>query len=136
MKLNGVCEHHDFGCLGAALSEDALHRKLTKLKAMGVNAIRSSHNPPAPELLAMCDTMGLIVMARPVEIEFAVNLHDDRSGEFYLLQIRPMVDNQMQLDEDLTLIPDSNCLIRSHNANNTAPQRIIQVQHKTFPCLS
>ena len=62
MKLNGVCEHHDFGCLGAALSEDALHRKLVKLKAMGVNAIRSSHNPPAPELMAMCDTMGLIVM--------------------------------------------------------------------------
>ena len=62
MKLNGVCEHHDFGCLGAALHEDALHRKLTKLKAMGVNAIRSSHNPPAPELLNMCDTMGFIVM--------------------------------------------------------------------------
>ena len=62
MKINGVCEHHDFGCLGAALHEDALHRKLTKLKAMGVNAIRSSHNPPAPELLAMCDTMGFIVM--------------------------------------------------------------------------
>ena len=61
-KLNGVCEHHDFGCLGAALNEDALHRKLTKLKAMGVNAIRSSHNPPAPELLNMCDTMGIIVM--------------------------------------------------------------------------
>ena len=61
-KLNGVCEHHDFGCLGAALNEDALHRKLSKLKAMGVNSIRSSHNPPAPELLSMCDTMGLIVM--------------------------------------------------------------------------
>ena len=61
-KLNGVCEHHDFGCLGAALNEDALHRKLTKLKAMGVNSIRSSHNPPTPELLNMCDTMGLIVM--------------------------------------------------------------------------
>ena len=62
MKLNGVCEHHDFGCLGAALHEDALHRKLVKLKEMGVNAVRSSHNPPAPELLNMCDTMGLIVM--------------------------------------------------------------------------
>ena len=61
-KLNGVCEHHDFGCLGAALNEDALHRKLLKLKEMGVNSIRSSHNPPAPELLNMCDTMGLIVM--------------------------------------------------------------------------
>ena len=61
-KLNGVCEHHDFGCLGAALNEDALHRKLSKLPAMGMNSIRSSHNPPAPELLNMCDTMGLIVM--------------------------------------------------------------------------
>ena len=61
-KINGVCEHHDFGCLGAALSEDALHRKLVKLKAMGVNAIRCSHNPPAPELLNMCDTMGFVVM--------------------------------------------------------------------------
>ena len=62
MKINGVCEHHDFGCLGVALNEDALHRKLTKLKAMGCNAIRTSHNPPAPELLNMCDTMGFIVM--------------------------------------------------------------------------
>ncbi len=62
MKLNGVCEHHDLGCLGAAFHEDAMHRKLTILKQMGVNAIRSSHNPPAPELLNMCDTMGFIVM--------------------------------------------------------------------------
>ncbi len=62
MKINGVCEHHDFGCLGAVVNEDAMHRKLSRLKAMGVNAIRSSHNPPAPELLNMCDTMGLIVM--------------------------------------------------------------------------
>ena len=62
MKLNGVCEHHDLGCLGAAFVEDAMHRKLQILKNMGVNAIRCSHNPPAPQLLNMCDTMGLIVM--------------------------------------------------------------------------
>ena len=62
LKINGVCEHHDFGCLGAALNEDAMHRKLTILRNMGVNAIRSSHNPPAPELLNMCDSMGLLVM--------------------------------------------------------------------------
>ena len=62
MKINGVCEHHDFGCLGAALSEAAMHRKLTILRDMGVNAIRSSHNPPAPELLNMCDSMGFLVM--------------------------------------------------------------------------
>ena len=62
IKINGVCMHHDLGCLGAALNEDALHRQLLKLKQMGCNAIRCSHNPPAPELLAMCDTMGFIVM--------------------------------------------------------------------------
>lgn len=62
MKLNGVCEHHDFGCLGAALNEDAMHRKLVILRGMGVNAIRCSHNPPAPELLNMCDSMGFLVM--------------------------------------------------------------------------
>ncbi len=62
MKINGVCQHHDFGCLGAALSEDALYRQLRMLKDMGANAVRCSHNPPAPELLQMCDTMGLIVM--------------------------------------------------------------------------
>lgn len=62
MKINGVCDHHDLGCLGAALNEDALYRQLAMLKEMGVNAMRCSHNPPAPELLNMCDTMGLIVM--------------------------------------------------------------------------
>ena len=62
IKINGVCQHHDLGCLGAALNEDALHRQLLKLKQMGCNAIRCSHNPPAPELLVMCDTMGFIVM--------------------------------------------------------------------------
>ncbi len=62
LKINGVCEHHDLGCLGAAINEDALHRKLTILRDMGVNAIRCSHNPPAPELLNMCDSMGFVVM--------------------------------------------------------------------------
>ncbi|MDO4160022.1 MAG: glycoside hydrolase family 2 TIM barrel-domain containing protein [Prevotellaceae bacterium] len=62
MKINGVCQHHDLGSLGAALNEDALYRQLRMLKEMGCNAIRCSHNPPAPELLNMCDTMGLIVM--------------------------------------------------------------------------
>jgi len=55
-------------------------------------------------------------MRRPVEIELAAQLHPDRTGEFYLLQIRPMVDNKMQMDEDLTLIPDEHALVRSHNA--------------------
>ena len=68
MKINGVCQHHDLGCLGAAINEDALHRQLRILKEMGTNAIRCSHNPPAPELLAMCDTMGFIVMAESFDM--------------------------------------------------------------------
>ena len=71
---------------------------------------------PLPELLQKVLKYGQIEMGRPVEIEFAVNLHEDKTGEFYLLQIRPMVDNQMQLDEDLTQVSDNDCLIRSHNA--------------------
>ena len=71
---------------------------------------------PLPELLQKVLYYGQKEMARPVEIEFAINLKDNRSGEFYLLQIRPMVDNQMQLDEDLTSIADEACLLRSHNA--------------------
>ncbi|MBR5403965.1 MAG: DUF4982 domain-containing protein [Bacteroidales bacterium] len=60
--LKGVCLHHDAGALGAAWNEDAWQRRLIMLKDMGCNAIRMSHNPPAPELLDMCDRMGFLVM--------------------------------------------------------------------------
>ncbi|MEG8946488.1 beta-galactosidase GalB [Rosettibacter firmus] len=62
VKIKGVCNHHDLGCLGAAINERAIERQLEIMKAMGVNAIRTSHNPPAPELLNLCDKMGFIVM--------------------------------------------------------------------------
>jgi hypothetical protein len=55
-------------------------------------------------------------MKRPVEIEFACNLNEDRTGEFYLLQIRPIVDSKQMLDEDVAAIPDDQCLLRSHNS--------------------
>ena len=62
MKINGVCMHHDLGCLGAAVNVRAIERQLEILKEMGCNGIRCSHNPPAPELLDLCDRMGFIVM--------------------------------------------------------------------------
>lgn len=71
---------------------------------------------PLPELLRLVLAYGQEDMRRAVEIEFAVKLNKDRTGTFYLLQIRPMVDNKMVLDEDLVSIPDENVLIRSHNA--------------------
>jgi len=61
MKIKGVCIHHDAGCLGAAVPDKVLERRLRILKEIGVNAIRTSHNPPAPELLDLCDRLGLLV---------------------------------------------------------------------------
>jgi beta-galactosidase len=62
VQLRGVCNHHDLGALGAAINTRALERQLEILQAMGCNAIRTSHNPPAPELLELCDRMGFLVM--------------------------------------------------------------------------
>ncbi|MCD9185328.1 MAG: DUF4982 domain-containing protein [Pyrinomonadaceae bacterium] len=62
LYLQGVCNHHDLGALGSALNYRALERQLEIMKEMGVNAIRTSHNPPAPELLELADKMGFVVM--------------------------------------------------------------------------
>ena len=60
--LKGVCLHHDAGALGAVWNDDAWIRRFKMLKEMGCNAIRTSHNPPAPEFLDLCDRMGFLVM--------------------------------------------------------------------------
>lgn len=71
---------------------------------------------PLPELLKLSMHNGADSMRRPVEIEFACTLNDDRTGEFYLLQIRPIVDSKQVLDQDIMTIPDDKCLLRSHNS--------------------
>lgn len=67
IKFQGVCNHHDLGPLGAAVSKAALKRQLVILKDMGCNAIRTSHNMPAPELIELCDEMGFMVMVEPFD---------------------------------------------------------------------
>jgi beta-galactosidase len=62
LEIKGVCQHHDLGALGSAVNRRALQRQIEILKGMGCNAIRTSHNPPAPELLDLCDEMGMVVM--------------------------------------------------------------------------
>ena len=66
-KFKGVCNHHDLGPLGAAVNRSALRHQLELLKDMGVNAIRTSHNMPAPELVELCDEMGLMMMVEPFD---------------------------------------------------------------------
>ncbi len=62
VQLNGVCEHHDLGPLGAAFYERGFERKIEILRRMGCNSIRTSHNPPAPEVLDLCDRHGILVL--------------------------------------------------------------------------
>jgi len=62
VQIQGVCMHHDLGPIGAAVNKSAINRQLRILKEMGCNAIRTSHNPPSPEYLAACDSLGFIVM--------------------------------------------------------------------------
>ena len=71
---------------------------------------------PLPEILQMAMKYGAEAMRRPVEIEFACNLRPDKTGDFYLLQIRPIVDSKQMLDEDVAAVPDEACLLRSHNS--------------------
>lgn len=66
-KFKGVCNHHDLGPLGAAVNRSALRHQLEMLKDMGVNAIRTSHNMPAPELVELCDEMGIMMMIEPFD---------------------------------------------------------------------
>ena len=68
VKIRGVCNHHDLGSLGAAVNTRAIERQLEMLKEMGVNGIRTSHNPPAPELLELTDKMGFIVMDEAFDV--------------------------------------------------------------------
>lgn len=61
-KIRGVDLHHDLGALGAAVSADAIRRQMTIMKSMGVNAFRTSHNPPSPEMIEVCEELGIVMM--------------------------------------------------------------------------
>jgi beta-galactosidase len=77
LKLHGVCEHHDLGCLGAAFSKKAMRRKFRLLREMGVNAIRTSHNMPAPEVMDLADEMGFLVVNEAFDMwEYAKTQYD------------------------------------------------------------
>ena len=85
-------------------------------KVITFNGVLQHGVIPLPEILQMSMRYGVEAMRRPVEIEFACNIHADKTCDFYLLQIRPIVDAKEMLDEDVRAIPDVDCLLRSHNS--------------------
>jgi len=83
VEIRGVCNHHDLGALGAAINTRALERQLEILKEMGCNAIRTSHNPPAPELLDLCDRMGFLVEDEAFDVWKTPKKRGDYNKLFY-----------------------------------------------------
>ena len=96
VKINGVCNHHDLGALGAAINTRAIERQLQILKEMGCNGIRTSHNPPAPELLDLCDKMGFIVMDEAFDMWKKKKVAYDYSLDFPEWHERDLTDLVMR----------------------------------------
>lgn len=92
MQIQGVCNHHDLGCLGAVVNKTALRRQLQTMKDMGINGIRCSHNPPAPELLDLCDEMGFIVMDEAFDMWRKKKTQHDYARYFNKWHERDLVD--------------------------------------------
>ncbi|AWW29582.1 glycoside hydrolase family 2 [Echinicola strongylocentroti] len=94
VRFNGVCLHHDNGALGAAVYRRADERKLQIMKSMGVNAIRTSHNPPSRELLELCDEMGLLVLDEAFDVwkmEKVANGYNKFFDEWGATDMRDMI---------------------------------------------
>lgn len=81
-KFKGVCNHHDLGPLGAAVHKDALRHQITMLKNMGCDAIRTSHNMPDPQLVELCDEMGMMMMIEPFDVWNHGKTENDYNKEF------------------------------------------------------
>ncbi|MBQ7632134.1 MAG: DUF4982 domain-containing protein [Paludibacteraceae bacterium] len=81
-KFKGVCNHHDLGPLGAAIHKDALRHQIALLQEMGCDAIRTSHNMPAPELVELCDEMGMMMMIEPFDVWNHGKTENDYNVEF------------------------------------------------------
>lgn len=93
LKINGVCLHHDLGALGAAVDSAAIRRQIRILKDMGANAIRTAHNPPAPELLRLCDEMGMMVLDEAFDVWTRSKIrHADYAKHFPAWHVRDLVD--------------------------------------------
>lgn len=92
LKILGVCMHEDAGALGAVVNRSCIERQLKLLKAMGCNAIRTAHNPPAPEFLDICDSMGFLVLDEAFDMWKKKKTKYDYSRDFAQWHIRDLQD--------------------------------------------
>ncbi|MDO6518795.1 beta-galactosidase GalB [Zobellia uliginosa] len=94
VELNGVCMHHDLGPLGAAVNYRATERQMQIMQSMGVNALRTSHNPPSPEMLEVCDKLGIVVIDEAFDewkIPKVINGYNKFFDEWHERDLRDMI---------------------------------------------
>ncbi|MBP5554140.1 MAG: DUF4982 domain-containing protein [Lachnospiraceae bacterium] len=138
VKLNGVCEHHDLGSLGAAFNTSAMRRKFVLLKKMGVNALRTSHNMPAPEVLDLCDEMGILVMTENFDMWYRPKTEYDYARFFADWHERDM-ESWVKQDRDhpsVIMWSIGNEIYDAH-ADESAPdtvRHLMDVVYRYDPC--
>ncbi|MDR0995413.1 MAG: DUF4982 domain-containing protein [Tannerella sp.] len=141
MKILGVCLHHDLGCLGAAVNYSALERELRIMKEMGVNAIRTSHNPPAPELLDICDHMGLLVMDEAFDMWKVHKTKYDYASDFGQWAYRDIAD-QVRRDRNHPSvfmwsigneIPEQSAVVDGQPTDQTIAPTLARIVHQLDP---
>ncbi len=138
VKMNGVCLHHDAGCLGAAVPEQAWIRRLQLLKDMGCNAIRTSHNPPAPEFLDLCDKMGFLVMdeifdewiIKKGQVDFSYHLYFE---EWWKSDLLSMIRRDRNHPSVVIWSAGNEVIEQVSETGSEVLQKLVEVFHKEDP---
>jgi len=138
VKMNGVCLHHDAGCLGAAVPEQAWIRRLQLLKDMGCNAIRTSHNPPAPEFLDLCDKMGFLVMdeifdewiLKKGQVDFSYHLYFE---EWWKSDLLSMIRRDRNHPSIVIWSAGNEVIEQVSETGSEVLQKLVEVFHKEDP---
>jgi beta-galactosidase len=138
VNIHGVCDHHDLGCLGAAVNRRAIERQLEILRSFGVNAIRTSHYPPDPELLDLCDSMGFVVMDEAFD-EWKHNKTEYGYGRFFDDWSEPDIVSMLHRDRNhpsVVLWSVGNEIPEQGDAtanSQAMSQRLVDICHREDP---
>jgi len=138
VKMNGVCLHHDAGCLGTAIPEQSWIRRLQLLKDMGCNAIRTSHNPPAPEFLDLCDKMGFLVMdeifdewiLKKGQVDFSYHLYFE---EWWKSDLLSMIRRDRNHPSIVIWSAGNEVIEQVSETGSEVLQKLVEVFHKEDP---
>jgi beta-galactosidase len=138
VQIQGVCLHHDLGCLGAAAYRRAIERQLQVVRSFGCNAIRTSHNPPSPELLDLCDQMGFLVMDEAFD-EWKANHQKYGYGQNFEQWSDPDLSSMIERDRNhpsIVLYSIGNEIIEGHHGKPEAgplAKRLVAICHREDP---